>query len=156
MIELEIPGDETLRLKRLLLDYNGTLARDGQLLPGVKERLKILEKDLELYVVTADTFGTVRRELEGSGVEVMVLKGENHTEEKRRILEHLGADHTVAVGNGNNDRLMLEYSVLGIAVLGDEGCALETLKAARLCCRSIGDALDLLQYPRRLVATLRR
>jgi len=156
MIELPIPGDETLRLKRLLLDYNGTLACDGTVLPGVKERLRKLQSDLELYVVTADTFGTVRREMADSGVEVMVLESDDHTEEKRRLLERLGPDHTVAVGNGNNDRLMLEYSILGIAVLGDEGCALETLHAARLCCRSITDALDLLLHPKRLVATLRR
>ena len=156
MIELEIPGERPLRLKRLLLDYNGTLARDGEVLSGVEDRLRVLGERLELYVVTADTFGTVKREMEGSGVEVKVLTGDDHTEEKRQLLEELGPNHTVAMGNGNNDRLMLEYSVLGIAILGDEGCALETMQAARVCCRNITDALDLLIHPKRLVATLRR
>jgi soluble P-type ATPase len=156
MIELKIPGGESLHLRRLLLDYNGTLARDGELLPGVAERLQALREHLELYVVTADTFGTVARQMEGSGVELIILESDDHTQEKRSVLERLRPDHTVAVGNGNNDELMLEYSILGIAILGDEGCALPTLKAAQLCCRSITDALDLLLFPKRLTATLRR
>lgn len=41
MIEIEIPGGETLRLEHLVLDFSGTLARDGRLLPGVRERLLV-------------------------------------------------------------------------------------------------------------------
>jgi soluble P-type ATPase len=62
----------------------------------------------------------------------------------------------MAAGNGNNDRLMLEYSVLGVAILGPEGCTADTLRSADLVCTSITDALDLLLHPKRLVATLRR
>jgi len=156
MIEIDIPGFGALHLRRLLLDYNGTLAKDGKLLPGVTERLKKLGESLELYVVTADTFGTVTKEMEGSGVKVLILGSDDHTEEKREVLEQLGPDHTVAVGNGNNDALMLKYSILGIAVLGEEGCALPALTSAELCCRSITDALDLLIHSKRLTATLRR
>ena len=156
MIELEIPGEGKRLFRRLLLDYNGTLARDGKVLPGVRERLERLAGSLELHLVTADTFGTVAAEMEGTGVELQVLQSDDHTAEKRSLLERLGADHTVAIGNGNNDRLMLEYSVLGIAILGPEGCAADTLRSADLLCTSITDALDLLLYPKRLVATLRR
>jgi len=156
MNPIEIPGFGILHLRRLLLDYNGTLARDGRLLPGVKERLERLGDMLEISVVTADTFGSVAREMEGSGIEVIILESDDHLVEKHHVLERLGADHTAAVGNGNNDALMLKYSVLGIAVLGEEGCALPALTSAELCCRSITDALDLLLHPGRLVATLRR
>ena len=41
MLDLNIPGAQPLRLSHLILDYNGTLACDGSILPGVAERLKI-------------------------------------------------------------------------------------------------------------------
>ncbi len=33
MIEITMPGHKTNHVKHLVLDYNGTLARDSQLLP---------------------------------------------------------------------------------------------------------------------------
>jgi soluble P-type ATPase len=35
MIALDIPGFGALRLEHLAVDFNGTLAIDGKLLPGV-------------------------------------------------------------------------------------------------------------------------
>jgi soluble P-type ATPase len=46
MIKIKIPGYKTLQLSHLVLDHNGTLAVDGILLSGVKERLKTLSADL--------------------------------------------------------------------------------------------------------------
>ena len=156
MIDLEIPGYGRLALENLLLDYNGTLALDGHLLPEVRERLTALSKLLEIRVVTADTFGTVTQELEGTGVETVILQSADHTGEKRQVLSKLGAQKTVAIGNGNNDREMLEHAALGIAVIGGEGCATATLLAAQIAVPSIAAALDLLLEPGRLTATLRR
>jgi len=48
-----------------VLDYNGTLAVDGALLPRLKERLESLTGALSLQVPTADTFGTCRADLAG-------------------------------------------------------------------------------------------
>jgi len=42
MIELTVPGFGALRLEHLVLDYNGTLAVDGKLLPGVRDALGAL------------------------------------------------------------------------------------------------------------------
>ncbi|MCX7706796.1 MAG: ATPase P, partial [Anaerolineae bacterium] len=57
MIEISIPGDRALRLEHLVLDYNGTLACDGALLPGVAERIIALSRQMDVHVVTADTYG---------------------------------------------------------------------------------------------------
>ena len=65
MIEIAIPGTASLVLQHLVLDYNGTLACDGVLLPGVRERLLVLAENLQVHVVTADTFGQAREELTG-------------------------------------------------------------------------------------------
>jgi len=156
MIEVEIPRYGRLCLKNLVLDYNGTIALDGKLKTAVRERLPKLAEKVEIHVVTADTFGTVAAEMEGTGAAVEILHTDDHTAEKRRFLERLGAEHTAAVGNGNNDALMLELAALGIVVLGEEGCAPSALASADILCGDIADALDLLLCPKRLTATLRR
>jgi soluble P-type ATPase len=51
MIEVTIPGYKTLQFKHLVLDYNGTLAVDGELLPGVKEALKGLSEELQVHIM---------------------------------------------------------------------------------------------------------
>src|SRR5262249_37435014 len=60
-----VPGSRALRLQRLVLDFNGTLARDGTLLPGVRARLQRRSRHLDIFVLTADTFGAARSALRG-------------------------------------------------------------------------------------------
>lgn len=51
--------------------------------------------------------------------------------------------------------MRLRKAVLGIAVLGGERLAAPCLTAANVIAPDIVTALDLLLYPRRLIATLR-
>lgn len=155
MIEIAIPGYKTLQLKHLVLDYNGTLAVDGELLPGVKDALRGLAKELQVHILTADTFGKVSSRVEGVPCELSILPEENQDEGKLDYVERLGAGQTVCIGNGRNDRLMLKEAGLGIAVILEEGVATETLVAADIVCTSILSALELLTNPLRLTATLR-
>jgi soluble P-type ATPase len=156
MIEIPIPGHETLRLSFLVLDYNGTLACDGRILDGVRDRLEVLSKSLEIHVLTADTFGSVRSELTGIPCTLSVIPRENQAEAKASYVKVLGFERTVCIGNGRNDRLMLKQAALGIAVILEEGSSPETVLAADVVTHSILDALDLLLFPLRLTATLRR
>ena len=64
-MRIEIPGYKTMDLKYLILDYNGTIAKDGIIPESVKERLKKLSGIYEIYVLTADTHGTARKICEG-------------------------------------------------------------------------------------------
>ncbi len=93
--------------------------------------------------------------LAGSPCHVSILPPGRQDEGKLAYVEGLGCDHTVAIGNGRIDTLMLEASALGIAVVLDEGAALKAVMAADVCCNSIVSALELLLNPLRLVATLR-
>uniref|UniRef100_UPI0025F47C93 haloacid dehalogenase n=1 Tax=Nitratifractor sp. TaxID=2268144 RepID=UPI0025F47C93 len=113
-------------------------------------------RDFRLHVVTADTFGTVAAELSGLPVELRILRSGDHTAEKAAFVHELGAQNCVAVGNGNNDRAMLESAALGIVILGEEGTATATVLASDLLLPSIARALELLLYPKRLIATLRK
>jgi soluble P-type ATPase len=155
MLEVTIPGFKTLHLSHLVLDYNGTIACDGRLIPAVRERLEELSKSVSIHILTADTFGSVQKEMTGIPCEVAVIGKENQTQAKADFVRRLGLQNTVAVGNGRNDALMLKETVLGIAVIHEEGTAVETLLAADIVTHSILDALDLLLLPLRLTATLR-
>jgi len=155
MLEISVPGYKGLRLEHLVLDYNGTLACDGEILPGVKEALDGLAQSLRIHVVTADTFGKAASRLEGCRCELVVLPLENQDAGKLEYIKRLGPESTVCVGNGRNDRMMLEGAGLGIAVIQEEGAAVQTLLAADVACPDILSALNLLTNPLRLVATLR-
>ncbi len=131
MIEIKIPGykgNDTIQLRHLVLDYNGTLAYDGQLLTGVRECLKSLADKIQIHVLTADTFGNVRSLVEDIPCTLFILPAENQEIGKLEYVKHLGCEHTISVGNGRNDRLMLKESALGIAViLGEGACCGDTV-----------------------------
>jgi len=155
LLEVNIPGYRTLVLSFLVLDYNGTIACDGHLIPGVRDRLEALSKSVAIHILTADTFGSVEKEMTGIPCAVVVIGKENQTQAKAGYVRQLEAQKTVSVGNGRNDALMLKEAGLGIAVIQEEGGAVETLLAADVVTHSILDALDLLLQPLRLTATLR-
>lgn len=151
-LRLEVPGSPTLLPTDLLIDFSGTLALDGAVLPGVPETLTQLSAILRITVASADTFGSAREALAGLPVTVSLVE---HGEHKAEIVRALGADHVVAVGNGRNDVPMFRAAAFSIAVLGPEGTAAELLAAADLVAPSILAALDLLRHPIRLKASLR-
>lgn len=155
MLDLTVPGFGRLRLTDVVCDYNGTLAADGLLLEGVHDRLQHLSSELRVHVVTADTFGSAAAQLQRLSCALVILDAGNQAGAKRDFVQRLGADHVVAIGNGRNDRMMLDSARLGIAVCGAEGAAAESVRASDIVVQRIVDALDLLLKPNRLIATLR-
>jgi P-type E1-E2 ATPase len=155
VIRVDIPGRGILELEHLVLDLNGTIALDGEVLPGVPERLAALSESLTIHLVTADTQGRVAAITEQLQVKLVLVTPGGEADQKRALVERLGAERVLAIGNGANDARMLRAAALGIAVIGTEGLAVEVLQAADVVA-TLRDALDLLLQPRRLVATLRR
>ena len=151
-LRAEIPGRGRLELDHLVLDVNGTLTDRGELIEGVAGRLARVGRVLQVHLLSADTFGTLADVAAGLGTDVTrIATGDD----KRRIVEQLGAERCAAVGNGTNDATMLDAAALGIAVVGPEGAAGSAIRAADVVCASILDALDLLLDERALQATLR-
>lgn len=155
MLTMTIPGWKTLQLAHLVLDYNGTIALDGRLIDGVKARLTALAASLTVHVLTADTFGNVREALGDLPCQLVVIPVDRQAEAKLAYVAALGPDACVCIGNGRNDRLMLQESALGIAVVQAEGAAAQAILAADAVSCNILEALDLLYRPLRLTATLR-
>jgi soluble P-type ATPase len=156
MMTIRIPGRKEYKLKHLVLDVNGTIALDGSLLPGVAERLQRLSQALKIHLLTADTHGQQDGIDKHLGIKAQRIPAGDEAAAKGRFIENLGAEITVAIGNGSNDALLLKRAGLSIAVLGPEGLSVEALKMADAVAGDINSALDLLLHPQRLVATLRQ
>lgn len=155
MIQAHIPGRDDLNLEVLVLDYNGTLALDGEMFNSVKDSLSRLSSLLEIHILTSDTYGNVVQQCEGLPVRVKVLESTEHVKEKAEYLLQFGTREVVAIGNGANDQLMLKQARLGIAVIGYEGASAQALLSADLIVNNIEDAFGLLLETKRLKATLR-
>jgi soluble P-type ATPase len=155
MMEVDIPGYGTLTLVHLVLDYNGTLARDGRIIDGVRDRLAALSGRMEIHVLTADTFGAAEAETQGTGCSLGLIHRAREAESKLQYIQKLGIEVTAAIGNGRNDHLMLEAAALGIAVIQAEGASTLAVRSADVVMTSILDALDCFMHPLRLTATLR-
>lgn len=156
MIEVPIPGkNQLLRLCHLLIDVNGTLTLDGELIAGVSERIEALKKSLSIYLLSADTYGRAQATADQLGLEFIRVNSENGGIDKKDYIINLGKERSAAIGNGFNDVLMLKEAALAIAVIGREGCCSQALLNSDLVVADINDALDMLLDPRRLIATLR-
>jgi len=156
MIALNIPGfNENLIIEYLVLDFNGTLAKDGKLISGVKEVLTDLAEKVAIHVLTGNTFGTVEKELKDVPCKVIALPSANLGKEKEKYLQQLNPQSVISIGNGRNDRLIIQASAIGIIVIQQEGASSEALMAADVICPDIFSALELLNHPLRLIATLR-
>lgn len=154
-MHINIPGYKSLELQHLALDYNGTLAFDGDIIEGVMPRLGILSESLTIHVLTADTFGHAGQRLSSLDCTLHLIGKGDQAAAKADYIAGIGAEYTVAMGNGRNDQQMLEKSVLGIGLMQGEGIARSALVSADIICTHINHALDLLIYPLRLTATLR-
>ncbi len=155
-MRFDIPNFKECDIENIIFDYNGTIATDGIVEDSFVSNIKDLAMDYNIYVVTADTFGSVKKNLSNLPIDIKVLDSNDHTKQKCDILNSLGADKTIAVGNGNNDRLMLQEAIISIAILGKEGLSTKALNSADIVCKSITDALMLIKNQKRLIATLRR
>jgi P-type E1-E2 ATPase len=156
MIEIKVPGRSTYRVEHLVLDVNGTIVAKGELIEGVAQRLAGLSRSVEVHVVTADTRGR-QHEIDAQlGIKAARIQPGDEAGQKASLVRSLGREGVCAIGNGAIDAGMLREAKLAIVVLGEEGLAVEALNAADVVAPHINSALDLLLFPLRLVATLRR
>lgn len=153
-MEIAIPGRDTIIFDHLVLDFNGTIARDGKLIPELVTRLQHLAQQVHIHVLTADTFGTVREQCAGLHVSVETFPSSNAAESKLAIVQDLQGG-ACCFGNGFNDRLMFQVANLAVGIVEQEGISTALFPCADVVVTRAEDAFDLLLKPQRLVATLR-
>ena len=156
MIQFSIPGLGEYHLEHLVMDVNGTLALDGRLIDGVSEKIASLRQQVTVHLLTADTHGRQALIDQQLGLTAVRIKPGNESTQKAEYVRRLVPERVVAIGQGANDAEMLAVARLGIAVMSIEGIAKETLLASDLVAPTILSALELLEKPIRIVASLRR
>ena len=122
---------------------------------GVSQRINALADEFNFYVITADTYGSVEKELADTRCKVVKIASSDQDISKQNFVTELGCDETLAVGNGRNDKLMLKEVILGIGVLQEEGICTETLLNSDIIVRSVLDVFGFLTNMHSLIATLR-
>jgi soluble P-type ATPase len=156
MLRMEIPGRGQYTIASLVLDMNGTIATDGRISGKVRDKINLLAKRLKIYILTADTRGDAEATVGRTQAELVRLDEGEEAPQKQQFVKEIGAEKTIAVGNGYNDHLMVQEAALGIAVIGREGAARETIANADVVVNEMVDALDLMLKPLRHRATLRK
>jgi P-type E1-E2 ATPase len=153
---IDIPSVGVFSIENIVFDFNGTLAKDGKVPPRVYRQILGLTQELDVYIITADTFETVKDIFDGTEVHVKVVSMENGSLDKKELIESLDPKKTIALGNGSNDAQMLKESAISIAVLGNEGLSLKALENSDLMIKNINDFFEMMKEPKKLIATLRK
>jgi soluble P-type ATPase len=152
-MDYQIPGQNPLTIKTIILDLNGTLSVAGAIPQGVTPRIEQLqEKGFSIILFTGNTRGDADMLATGLGIEWKLAK---NGEDKKNFALELEPETCVAIGNGRIDLELIKTVALGIVTLQAEGVHTETLLAAKIVVPTIVDALDLFLEPERLIATLR-
>ncbi len=156
MIEIDIPGWKKIKLENLVLDFNGTIALDGVIVPSVIPILQELSHKVKICIISADTFATVEEQCKDLPVKFKIIAPEDQKRQKGKFIRELGGDSTCSIGNGEVDVEMLRESILSICVMGYEACSTSALINSHLLAATGEKALELLLKPNRIKATLRR
>jgi len=156
MIEMTIPGRGNIQINSLVLDVNGTIALDGTLLPGVVEKLRLLMDRVNIFMITSNTYSRQNNIDLQLSIRAQIIQKENEINQKKEFIIKLNSENVIAIGNGANDVGMFEAAAIGICVLSPEGTSVKALMTADIVVPDILTALELIENPLRLVATLRQ
>jgi soluble P-type ATPase len=154
MIFIERPGQVALEIEAILIDFEGTLASDRRVHPKAKDKINLLSKRAKIYILTKEEKEHAEEVLKKVKAEIIYLTEGESSQKKLDLLRQMGANRTVAIGNGVDDVPMIEEAGFGICVLGKEGTFSEAMKKADVVFTNILDALDFLLKPLRQKATL--
>jgi len=156
MIILQGPGRIPLEIEFILLNFEGTLATDRRIHPKAKDKLNLLSKRTNIYILTKGEQEAIREILRKLKAEVVYFKEGEVSQGKLDLLRQLGAAKSVAIGNGVDDVRMIEEAGLGICIIGVEGTSGEAIRKADVVFTDILHALDFLLKPLRHQVTLGR
>jgi len=154
MIPIERPGLDPLEIESVLLDFDGTLAIDRRVHPKAKDKINLLSKRTNLYVLTTQKKELIEERLRKVKAEIIYLAEGDSSRRKLDLLRQLGPSRCVAIGNGMDDAAMIQEAGIGICIIGKEGTSGEAMNNADLVFTDILDALDFLLKPLRQKATL--
>ncbi len=156
MILIQRPGQESIEIDYILIDFEGTLALDGRVHPKAKDKINLLSKRTKIYIFAKGEKEKIEETLRRVKAELFFLKEEDSSSKKLDLLLNLGAPRAVVIGNGLDDVPLMEEAGLSMVIIGKEGTSGKLIQTADLVFTNIVDALDFLLKPLRQKATLCR
>ena len=120
MIQYNIPGLGEYALEHLVMDVNGTLAVDGQLIEGVAQKIASMRGLTAVHLLTADTHGRQSLIDEQLTLTALRIKPGSESKQKADYVRRLGEERCAAIGQGANDADMVAVARLGICVISVE------------------------------------
>ncbi|MBD3215139.1 MAG: hypothetical protein GF311_21210 [Candidatus Lokiarchaeota archaeon] len=158
MKKLYIPNFGEILIRNILFDVNGTVQFFGNISEDLNERFQKLKEIYNIFLVSADTRGNLEEIANRLQVKFIKItpKDISESQAKNYQLDKLGKNETIAIGNGNNDSLMLKNSIIGILIIGSEGATIESLLNSDLVFTNPIDVLDFLMDDDAIIGTLRR
>ena len=153
----DIPNYGKIKIENVIFDVNGTIQFDGIVPTKLRKKIKKLKSYFNIFLISADTRGNLDKVALKLGVNSIKISpsGLSEAELKNNELLKLGKEKTVAIGNGNNDHMMIKNAIIGIAILGKEGLASKTLMNSDLAFFNCIDAIHFLMDEKKVLATLR-
>ena len=157
MRKIIIPYHGEITIKNVIFDINGTIQFKGQISEELVQKFEELKKFYNILLVSSDTRGNLKNIAKKLGVNFKKVntQGINDAEAKNNELIKLGKEVTVAVGNGNNDALMLKNAILGIAILGSEGASTRSILNSDVVFTDVINAIEFLLDEKTMISTLR-
>ncbi|MBD3280105.1 HAD family hydrolase [Candidatus Dojkabacteria bacterium] len=147
-------GVGEIELNNIILDLNGTLAVNGSIAEGVKERLtKLRELGYQIILFTGDQRGNAAELTSDLGIS---FKKASTSEEKEALTKEMDVEKTVAIGNARIDIGTFRDTKVRIATIQAEGIHTGILEYVDILVPSINDALDLLINKNSFEATMRK
>ena len=157
MREINIPNFGIILIKNIIFDINGTIQFQGKISPELILQFDELKNYYKIYLISADTRGNLKEIAKILDVEYIKIEpqGITEAEAKNNALMKLGKEYTVAIGNGNNDALMLKNAVIGIVIIGNEAASFNSIKNCDVAFPDPFSALNFLLDEKIMIATLR-
>lgn len=157
MKEINIPNYGKFIIENVIFDLNGTLQLKGQISEEVVNKFEQLKDNYNVYIISADIRGNLKELANKLNVSFIKINPKETTEAeaKNNELIKLNKDKTIAVGNGNNDALMLKNAVIGITVLGNEGATVKSILNSDAVFPNPISVLDFLLDEKIMIGTLR-
>ncbi|TXT65221.1 MAG: hypothetical protein BAJALOKI3v1_120028 [Promethearchaeota archaeon] len=158
MKKLYIPNCGEILIRNILFDVNGTIQFSGSISKDLIPKFQKIKEIYDVYLISADTRGNLEELANQLQVKYIRInpKEISESQAKNYQLDKLGKNETIAVGNGNNDSLMLKNALLGILIIGNEGATRESLFNSDLVFTNPIDVLDFLIDEKAIIGTLRK
>ncbi|TFF92950.1 MAG: HAD family hydrolase [Promethearchaeota archaeon] len=157
MKKINIPNYGEILIKNIIFDINGTIQFQGRISDEIVKKFQEIKQIYNIYLISADTRGNLKELAEKLGVKYIKINpiDVSEAEAKNQELEKLGKNETIAIGNGNNDSLMLKNALFGILLIGGEGATTKSLLNSDVIFTDPIDIIDFLKDEKAIIGTLR-